>query len=407
MITPNGLIQYVSPAIQRILGYSPEELEGKVGFEVVYPDDLPLSQAVLADAAAVPGGIASVEVRVRHRDGSWRWHDVVVSNMLGDPAVAGLVVNSRDVTERKWAEEELRFRAELLDQAMAAVIATDPNGVVSHWNRHAETLYGWSQGEAIGQNIRDLTIGPTEANIAEAILAQVERGQRWEGDFQARRKDGTLVDVHVSDAPVFDARGRVVGIVGVSVDISERKAYEAQLTHQALHDGLTGLPNRALLSDRLHLALRRIGETGGDWSGTVAVLFIDLDRFKLINDSLGHAAGDAVLIEVARRLMASVRGSDTVARFGGDEFVVLLEEANLGAATTVADHILAALRVPIEIVGQEAMIGASIGLALGGPTRPRRGCCATRTRRCTGRRRRGVDATSSSTRRWGRGRERG
>jgi diguanylate cyclase (GGDEF)-like protein len=164
----------------------------------------------------------------------------------------------------------------------------------------------------------------------------------------------------------FDADGQILRAVGTVLDITERKIAEQALQHQAFHDTLTKLPNRALFSDRLEHALLRADRQGN----SVAVLFVDLDNFKLVNDSFGHAQGDALLVTVAERLQGCLRSADTGARLGGDEFTVLLEDVSGEMeALSVAERIAAALRIPVVLQGHEIVVSASIGVAIG-PTGP-------------------------------------
>lgn len=263
------------------------------------------------------------------------------------------------------AQGAVRFQADLLDQVTAAVIATDARGVVTHWNRHASVLYGWQQDEAIGRDMFGLTFGTDDPAFATAIVQRTAAGEPWGGEITARRKDGSIVPVQLNLAPLTGDRGEPVGRVGVAVDLSERKAFEARLAHQAFHDALTGLPNRALFADRLTHALtisvHRVDPVG--------VLMLDLDRFKVINDGLGHAAGDRLLIAVGRRIEESLRETDTLARLGGDEFAVLLEGMTLVEASEIAERILAAFREPLIIDGREVYAATSIGIAVSTPDR--------------------------------------
>ena len=278
------------------------------------------------------------------------------------PSPAGLVVYGRDITARLAVEADLRLREHLLDQVEVAVIATDVDGRVTHWNAHAARLYGWSRAEATGRPVGELTVGPRDPAATAATWARLRAGLPWSGEFTARRRDGTTFPAHVTDAPIRDAEGRLVGVVGVSADITARKGLEAALEHRATHDALTGLPNRALFLDRLgHALARRDG-------ATCAVLFLDLDHFKAVNDRYGHGAGDALLVAVAARLGGAVRPGDTLARLGGDEFTLLVEGiGGAGEAAAVAGRLAAALADPFAIGGRETTVAASIGLALARP----------------------------------------
>ena len=261
------------------------------------------------------------------------------------------------------AQEAVRFQADLLDQVAAAVIATDDLGRVTHWNRHATTLYGWQKDEAVGRNIGELVAGSEGTGIGLETVEQLRSGQNWEGEILVRRKDESLLSVQLSVAPLTDNRGESIGRVGVSVDLSERKEFEARLAHQAFHDALTGLPNRTLFSDRLEHAFSVAGRRGE----SIAVLMLDLDRFKVINDGLGHAFGDRILVAVGHRIGHCLRDADTLARLGGDEFAILLEGITPAMAREVAARIISAFRDPLVVDSREIYTATSVGIAISAP----------------------------------------
>jgi diguanylate cyclase (GGDEF)-like protein/PAS domain S-box-containing protein len=239
ILAADGTIAYESPAVERVLGFSPDGRIGRSALDSIHPDDRAWGERMLADVVASPGAMATGELRLAHADGSWRWIEAVGKNLFDDPAVVGLVVNYRDITSRKTLEDELR--------------------------------------------------------------------------------------------------------------------------HQAFHDSLTGLANRALFVDRLDHALSLSNRT----NRPLAVLFIDLDDFKTINDSLGHGEGDAILVGVAERLREALRSGDTIARMGGDEFAVLVEDPPAASAPTdVADRLLGVLQAPFTRGGKELFVHASVGVAV-------------------------------------------
>jgi diguanylate cyclase (GGDEF)-like protein/PAS domain S-box-containing protein len=366
VLARDGVVRYVSPAIERLLGYTPATMIGTNAFALVHPDDRARVQAVfdaLSQAAAVPH---AVEFRLHHRTGSWRAFEAIGTNLLDDPSVGGIVINSREITERQQAEEalrdsEARYRA-VVEQAAEGIFLVDVETQrIREANAACQRLLGYTATE-----LRDLPLASIVAYERASILANVQRtlnaAHLTIGERRYRRKDGSLIDVEIS-ATRLTPRGRLFLCV-VMRDISERKTYEAQLRHQAFHDALTGLPNRALLLDRLDHAFTRATRRHEN----LAVLFLDLDRFKMINDSLGHAAGDQLLVQVAQRLRRRVRAEDTLARLGGDEFTLLREGlADSGEAVRVAERLAAALRDPFTIVGQEVFVTASIGIALNTP----------------------------------------
>ncbi len=248
----------------------------------------------------------------------------------------------------------------LVGASPVAIMALDPEGRVTLWNPAAERIFGWSEQEVLG---KPLPIVP--ADRQEEFRKLWERslaGESFSGfELQRQRKDGSLIDISLSTAPLLDASGRLSGIMGVAADVTQTKVAEKAVHQLAYYDPLTGLPNRLLLRDRLGLHLVQANREGH----LVGVIFLDLDHFKLINDTLGHAAGDELLRVVAKRLKAAVRKSDTVARLGGDEFVILLPTVNHPEdATAISQKILAILAEPFELWGQQLSTSASLGVAL-------------------------------------------
>jgi diguanylate cyclase (GGDEF)-like protein/PAS domain S-box-containing protein len=261
-------------------------------------------------------------------------------------------------------DEQLRFQARLLDAVGQSVIATDLEGKVLYWNRAAEEIYGWSSEEALGRSLRDLTVSEEALEKAEEVVSELRAGRAWSGETLLRRKGGSYVPVLGTATPLFDDRGNLVGMIGVSTDISQRKTLEAELERRASHDPLTGLPNRGAFVDRLGQALLRTRRQKN--SLKVGVLFMDLDRFKTINDSLGHEAGDRLLVAIAERLKNRLRPEDVLARFGGDEFAVLLETVeNPSEVIRVAQRIAETLQEPFTVEDHEVSVSTSVGIALG------------------------------------------
>ena len=260
--------------------------------------------------------------------------------------------------------EQLRFQASVLEAVGLPVIATDLEGKVLYWNRAAEETYGWSSGEALGRRSKDLTVPKESLEKADEVVSELRAGRTWSGEVLLRRKDGSYVPVFVTATPLFDARGDLAGMIGVSSDISERKALEGELERRASHDPLTGLPNRHAFVERIGQALRRTRRKQN--SRKVGVLFMDLDGFKTINDSLGHEAGDRLLVAVAECLRNRLRTEDVLARFGGDEFAVLLEDtAGTSEAIRVAQRIAEDLREPFTVDDFQVSVNTSIGITLG------------------------------------------
>src|SRR5581483_2761380 len=327
----------------------------------VHDDDRELVAESLRRCRAGQGPV-SVDHRIVRPGGEVRWLSSQGVTELDETGRARrLRGTAQDITGRRRVEEQFR---DLLETAPDGIVIVDGDGRIVLVNRQTEKLFGWSREELVGQPVEKLL--PERFRSRHVLNRQAYSASDLELrpmgaglDLYARRADGREFPVEISLSPLRTEQG--VWVSAAVRDVSERKLAQLQLAHQAVHDALTGLPNRVLVAERLDQALARSARTGCE----VAVLFIDLDRFKLINDSRGHAAGDELLVAVADRLRRVVRASDVVARFGGDEFVVVCEDQTAGfEASLVADRIIEALHEPVVIDGQEIFLSASIGIAV-------------------------------------------
>ncbi|HWW53418.1 MAG TPA: EAL domain-containing protein, partial [Acidimicrobiales bacterium] len=272
-----------------------------------------------------------------------------------------VVERSRGQEALEASEREVRT---IINTANDAFISIDVGGRITEWNEQAERHFGWSRDDALGRLLTE-TIMPSAHKQAhtDGITKFLETGEGpvlgRRVELEAVRRDGQVFPIELTPWAVPD--GETFRFHAFIHDITERKAFEEQLEHQSLHDPLTGLPNRALLLDRLRHSIRRAQRS----QGRTGVLFIDLDRFKAVNDSLGHEGGDRLLLGVAGRLPGVLRAGDTLARLGGDEFVVLCEELARGDdAVAVAERIVGAFVSPFQIGGTEVQMSASIGVAV-------------------------------------------
>ena len=360
-------------ALRRMLGYGEEELRGMTRSDYTHPEDVGRDAQLYRQLLAGERDSFRMEKRYVRKDGSVMWGRLSVSRIEGaedEPAFAVGVVE--DITESREAAQEIerlnRQNWLILDSAGEGIYGLDTEGKTTFVNPAAaamtgfdpEDLIGKSQHEVVHHSYSDGTSYPVQdcpiyAALTDGEVHRVDDEVFW-------RKDGTSFQVEYTSTPILEDV-EIVGAVVTFTDITERKTLEERLEYQALHDPLTGLPNRQLLLDRLGHALARTQRSSG--SG-VAVLFMDLDGFKVVNDSLGHDTGDRLLAAVAERLKGCFRPEDTLARFAGDEFIVLLEEVD-GAddALRVAQRITEEFQGHFALEGREIFVRFSIGVALG------------------------------------------
>jgi Amt family ammonium transporter len=363
-----GAVQYANPRTLETFGLSLEEGLGTSAFSYVHPGDLEHVITQFASLLATPSGTIRDTIRTVDVDGKTHELDIVTTNALDNAVVAGIIVNGRDVTDQKryvrqLEELEQRFRLAFEDN-MAPMIFTDLEDRVIAANDAFLQMIGFDRDEVIGRDSKPFTY-PEDVGITEEAHRRIADGELPQSRYVKRylRKDGRLIYVEVLRSPARDADGKILYNVISERDITDERALAAQLSHQALHDTLTGLSNRALFNDRLDQARAKMIRDGG----LCAVLLLDLDDFKGVNDSLGHLAGDQLLISVARRLEHVVRDSDTLCRFGGDEFLYLAEGlTSIKDVEPVAQRLLEALSEPFTVSGTKFGQGASIGIVVTG-----------------------------------------
>jgi diguanylate cyclase (GGDEF)-like protein/PAS domain S-box-containing protein len=289
--------------------------------------------------------------------------EVTLLTELADDIAYG-ITSLRSAAARRLAEESLRLLNRAVESSVNAVLITDftkPDNPIEYVNPAFERITGYRAADVVGRNTRFLQGDDRDQPGVWEIRGALRELREGHGVLRNYRKDGSLFwnDLHI--APVRDEAGKVTHFVGILNDITDARIYEQQLEHQANHDTLTGLPNRNLLQDRVAQSLAHARRTGE----RLAVLYIDLDRFKYLNDSFGHPVGDAFLKEAAARLNATVRESDTVARLGGDEFVVMVPGlARTEDAGNVAQKLLAALAAPLDVEGHQLLLTASLGVSI-------------------------------------------
>jgi diguanylate cyclase (GGDEF)-like protein/PAS domain S-box-containing protein len=361
----------VSPRFEELLGYAEGALKRAVPdpADLVHPEDIERLRSESA-AAREKGTGVRMEYRLRRADGDYMW---VLDEATFATDDEGRILRSGfllDITERVEAVEELRrseerFRTLLLNIPGAMYrCSAESDWDMDFISDNIEVISGYPASDFIGSRVRTFAsiIHPDDRQgVEQGVEAGLARREPFILEYRIVRADGGVAWVYEKGRGVFGPEGEVMWLDGAIFDITERNLLQEQLAQQAFYDSLTGLANRALFQDRTNHALAHAERRGQ----RLAVLLLDLDRFKIINDSLGHQAGDQVLIMVAKRLTASCRQSDTVARLGGDEFAVLLEEdVDEEAAAGVAERLLDVLRAPFMFEGRRLSVGGSIGIAL-------------------------------------------
>jgi len=303
-----------------------------------------------------PQGTIGVLVVQHYEDATvYDQHDVGFLSSIGDQIALAI---ERQRTENERQKSENKFK-DMFDNAPVAYHELDVEGRYTRINRTEELLLGYTNEELFGRHPWEIILEDASRDAIKDKLAGKASLSAVERTFI--RKDGSHVSVLNEDRLIYDENGIVTGIRTTLQDITARKSLEEQLTHQALHDPLTKLGNRVLFRDRVEHAINRVKRN----NAPVAVLFLDLDHFKAVNDSLGHAAGDELLVSVTERLQACLRASDTPARLGGDEFAILLEDLeHIDKAAFIAERIRLVLCAPFTIAGTEVFIGSSIGIAI-------------------------------------------
>ena len=343
-----------------LFGYASGALIG-ASTELIYPSKSAYVAAGLAPYAALSGGTYITEERqYRRGDGSVFWCQV--SSYALDPARPneGSIWVYADVTERTQAEEKLRQSATVLEHIADGVMVIDPGGRIVAINPAYTRITGYGEAEALGQDARLTRAAHNDAPFRQRLRDDLMANGVWRGEIRNVRKNGELYLEWLTISAVRDNAGLIGHYVAVFSDITRAKEAQDKLDHLAHHDPLTALPNRQLFHDRLQHALLRAARDRQQ----LAILFIDLDRFKHVNDTLGHHVGDALLKQVAAALAGRLRDGDTLARLGGDEFIVLLENvAGQCGAGQVADKLIAMFEQPFIVADHELFVTCSIGIS--------------------------------------------
>ncbi|MDJ0904210.1 MAG: EAL domain-containing protein, partial [Xenococcus sp. MO_188.B8] len=358
----------LNPRFCEMLGYTQEELLTKTVAEITHPDDhariWPAMQSIIS--GEVPSFFQ--EKRYLRRDGSCFWSSTSVSLVRdGSGQIEHALAVIRDISDRKKAEAALREseeRLRLVTENMSDLVCLHhPDGRYMYVTSSCKALLGYCSDELIGRDPYELFHPNDRKRIRQETHTPSLNGTPRRITYRIRQKTGDYIWVETLTKTILDAKGQVVHLQSTSREVSDRIEAEHKLKHDALHDSLTGLPNRNLLMERLDLAFKR-AQRHREYQ--FALLFLDLDNFKAVNDSMGHLIGDELLLAVVTRLDKCIRETDLVARLGGDEFVILLEELNdLEESVRVAERILESLQSPFHLSSRELFTSTSIGIAVG------------------------------------------
>lgn len=360
-VDSEGRLLEVNPAYVRLSGYSETEL---IGMQIAELDAQETPEETAGHISKVMRyGSDTFETKHRRKDG--RVWDVEVNASFIQEDGGYFVGFFTDITERKRAEQELRIAATAFE-TQEGIIITDVNEIIVRVNRAFTQITGYTAEEVIGNKPSILKSGRHDQDFYRAMHYALQSDGQWEGEIWDRHKDGHIYPKWLAITAVRDNAGRITHYVGNFTDITERKASEEKIKALAFYDTLTELANRRLLTEHLEHAVAMLARTG--YHG--ALLFLDLDNFKLLNDTQGHGVGDELLIEVAHRLKANVRETDTVARLGGDEFIVLLEELDtvpdsaVVQVKAIAEKVVSALAEPYLLSSVVHHCSSSIGIVL-------------------------------------------
>ena len=363
----DGRVKLWNPAAENILGWKETEVLGNV---------LPNISAMLTHRHRVSGNrplaahdeaIKGREIQQLKKDGTPVDLSVSLASVRDVAGqAAGIVCIVEDISRRLRDAEKLRLSGKIFENTQEGILVTDAQGVILAVNQAFVAVTGYTAADAIGRKPNLLNSGLHDRSFYQEMWRLLIKDGHWRGDIWNRRKNGEIYPEWINISAIRDDDGNLSNYVAIFSDISKAKENEESLLRLAHFDALTGLPNRFLFQDHVALALAQAERNDKQ----VAILFLDLDHFKTINDTLGHRAGDNVLIEAAQRLAACLRAGDTLSRFGGDEFMAVLPDLDTSnggsndAAASVADKLLATLARPFIVEGQEVRISTSIGIAL-------------------------------------------
>jgi len=373
VIDASGALKYASPAAEAMLGYGNHEIIGKSAFELVHPvDQVGALEGFASTLSSSDSRALPLLVRLQHADGSWLATEIIGTNHLDDPEISGMVLNIRDVSESMRTEEALRESEEryrlIVELAREGICVVDAAGKTTFANHALVDLLGTTVSEMLGCSLYGFIPEAERADARSRIEGDChpghadapDAGDARHGDYDLRLAtlDERLVWARVRSSAMRRHDGTYLGAIVFVTDVTERRALEQRLAEEARRDPLTGVANRTELFE----VLTPILEEGA----LTAALYVDLDGFKEVNDKFGHTLGDDLLCSVAARVRGAIRGIDTLARVGGDEFVVICRELeSTEEAVTIGRRVREVLAQPFRLAVGSVRIDASIGIAFG------------------------------------------
>ncbi len=351
--------------LKEIFGIEPSEVHAMLRDlkPRLHPEDLPVLRRALIEHMKGRSDDYQVEYRIKHADGQWVWIEDRGRAVERDPQgrVLRMLGTRRDVSARKQLEQQRQLAATVFEAASEGIVILDPDYRLLSVNQAFSQVTGYRQEDLVGRNVMSLISSRDTRRQYQLIRLELESTGSWRGELIETRKNGELYPQWLQLNVVRDSRGNVSHIVGFFADLSARREAEERLRYLSHYDELTGLANRTLFKERLHEASQRARQSGR----SIALLHIDLDRFKLLNDSLGHEVADQLLRQMSRRLTQAVSEADTIARLSGDEFAILLDSyGSLSSLARLASRLLTKLRMPMTVGGEELVISASLGISL-------------------------------------------
>ncbi|MEC9313594.1 MAG: PAS domain S-box protein, partial [Pseudomonadota bacterium] len=359
---PNGVYLDCNSRYESFMGKARNDILGQTDHDHIPSQQA--SQIHIHDQEVLRLRLPSIQEEVYQfkSDGHEEVLEIIKTPIL-DAAneIIGMLGIGRDITSRKKAEEELRLSREVFENTLEGIMITDRDGIIVDVNPAFNKITGYERQDVLGQNPAILNSGRQSPAFYEEMWRQLQQRGFWKGEVWNRNKNGEIYAEQLSISSLTDENGFIEFYVGIFSDITRSKEQQEQLSMMAHYDVLTSLPNRALFADRFSQAIMHSKRN----QTLLAICFIDLDNFKPVNDNFGHETGDQLLVEVAKRLLESVRGEDTVSRLGGDEFALLLNDINSEKeCMRTLDRILHKLEMPFVINGHSHYISASIGTTL-------------------------------------------